>query len=83
MSEQKVEMSKLNMRMPRYYKGYDVDVILTKIKKQEQLTDNEENIYWEMQDIYYPAEEIPKKFPANARVNYHDPSILDGLRDRK
>lgn len=69
MSEEKMEMSRLDPRMPKSYKGYDVDNIIGKIDKQIQLTKEEEDILSELHSIYYPIKKAERPFPANAKVN--------------
>ena len=51
-----VEMSKLDKYLPRYYKGYDIDILLTKINHQQTLTSNEREIINEVMNIYYDHE---------------------------
>lgn len=46
------EMSTLDRHLPRYYKGFDVDILLQKMNDDE-LTEEEGHIIDEVQDIYY------------------------------
>lgn len=47
------EMSTVDDRLPKYYKGYDMDVLITKLDNNEFLTEEEEDIICEAQHIYY------------------------------
>lgn len=63
-NEKKIEMSKIDNVLPRYYKGYDIDELLTKAKDPETgktynsplLTEQEWAILNEVDDIYYTKE---------------------------
>lgn len=65
MEEEKiVEMSTLNDMIPRYHKGYDMDILIGKMQDQEPLTKEEKDILKEAYSIY-PAkqfEENRKRF---------------------
>lgn len=52
MEEAIEEMSTLDRHLPRYYKGFDVDILLQKMNDDE-LTEEEGHIIDEVQDIYY------------------------------
>lgn len=47
------EMSTVDDRFPRHYKGYDMDILITKLDNDEPLTEEEEDIVCEVQHIYY------------------------------
>lgn len=51
-----MEKSKLDAYLPRYFKGYDVDMLLHKIKNHQILTSEEEEIINEVIDIYHDME---------------------------
>lgn len=53
MEEAIEEMSTLDKHLPRYYKGFDIDIIIKKVFDGQQLTQEEEDIITEVQDIYY------------------------------
>lgn len=52
MEEAIEEMSTLDRHLPRYYKGFDADILLQKMNDDE-LTEEEGHIIDEVQDIYY------------------------------
>lgn len=45
-------MSALDELIPRYYKGFDMNIIKRKIYNDESLTDEEERVYCEALDIF-------------------------------
>lgn len=51
-NEVELEMSTLDIYLPKYYKGFDMDVLLQKMNDDE-LTEEEGRIIDEAQDIYY------------------------------
>lgn len=51
-----IEMSKMDPMLPRYYKNFDIDNILAKMKNDEQITEEEQSVYVEVWDIYYKKE---------------------------
>lgn len=48
-----IEMSTIDIHLPRYYKGFDVDILLRKMNNKEPLTRAEIDAIDEAQDIYY------------------------------
>lgn len=48
-----VEMSSVDIHLPKYYKGYNMDFLLQKLNNNETLTETEHSIIIEAQDIYY------------------------------
>lgn len=50
------EMSKLDPILPRYYEGYDIDVLISKMNDGRQLTEEESLAYIHASDIYYEKE---------------------------
>lgn len=83
MSEEKMEMSKLDPRMPKYYKGYDVDEILNKLDTGANLTADEKSIFSELQTSCHPMKEIKRPFPANMKVNLYGPDVAFIKQDDK
>lgn len=57
------EMSTVSKYLPRYYKGFDMDVLMAKMWDRKPLTREEENAIDEAQDIYRKkhSEEVEKK----------------------
>lgn len=53
MEENTSEICALDRRLPRYYKGHDMDILLQKMINRKPLTPEEENIIDEAQNIYY------------------------------
>lgn len=53
MNNDKTEMSTLDDLLPRYYKGYDMDILLHKLYNDQTLTKEESSILNEAQNIYY------------------------------
>lgn len=47
------EMSTVDEWLPRYYKGYDMDILITKMRNMEELTDEEDDVICEAQNIYH------------------------------
>lgn len=90
MSKENMEMSKLDKKLPKHYKGYDLDIILEKMDNNETLTENENVVIWEAMKLFYDkdrkrhqkeVEEIIKKnkaagIIAGARTHC---SSLEGL----
>lgn len=64
MEADKTEMSTLDILIPRYYKGYDMDDLLQKMYNRKSLTKEEEDIIDEVQDVYHKkySEETQKKW---------------------
>lgn len=52
-NETNMEMSTLDDVLPKYYKGYDIDILLDKLDRQQPLTKEEGLIFDEVHDIYY------------------------------
>lgn len=55
-NKENIEMAKLDKYLPKYYKGYDIDILLGKIDHQQTLTPKESKIINEVMDIYYEKE---------------------------
>lgn len=53
MYDSKTEMSTIDDLIPRYYKGYDMDLLLHKLYNEQPITEEEKHIVDEAQDIYY------------------------------
>ncbi len=51
----KVEICAYDKLLPRYYKGYDMNVVVGKMERREQLSEEEESIILEAQNVYYEA----------------------------
>lgn len=47
------EMSTLDELIPRYYKGYDMDDLIGRMRNQKHLTEEEWKVIGEAQDIYH------------------------------
>lgn len=71
MRENKIEMCVLDRRLPRYYKGYDMNILIQKMVDEKPLTPEEENIIDEAQDIYYKN---PLKKVRNNGINIRKPT---------
>lgn len=65
--EENMEMSTLDKYLPRYYKGYDVDVLLDKIDHRKPLTPEEGVVFDEVMDVYYKKEFERREKMANQR----------------
>lgn len=50
------EMSKLDPILPRYYNGYDIDVLMRKMNDNQPLTKEEAAAYDQASDTYYKRE---------------------------
>lgn len=50
--ENEMEMSTLDIHLPRYYKGFDMDILIQKMNNDE-LTEEEGHVIDEAQAIYY------------------------------
>lgn len=85
--EPKMQMSALNPVLPRYYNGYDIDVLLRKIKNKESLTKDEEAVFDEAWKIYYEKyhEEGRKKWDAwkTAHPGEYTKYINIGRKDKR
>lgn len=85
MGENKIEMCVLDRRLPRYYKGYDMNILIQKMVDEKPLTPEEENIIDEAQDIYYKKsfEESQKQWDEYKKthpgiyIKYTDPQRTD------
>lgn len=53
MSDNKIEMSVLDPHLPKHYKGFDIDVLIQKIRDNMPITNEEEHTFNEVWDIYY------------------------------
>lgn len=53
MYDGKTEMSAIDDLIPRYYKGYDMDLLLHRLYNEQLITEEEKRIIYEAQDIYY------------------------------
>lgn len=53
MKENRMETSKLDELLPRYYKGFDMDILIQKMYIKEPLTEEESQAIDEAQKIYY------------------------------
>lgn len=53
MDKNKMEMSTLYDHLPRYYKGFDIDVLMGRLMNREPLTEEERSVVSEVQKIYY------------------------------
>ncbi len=51
-----MEMSTIVSYYPRFYKGYDVDELITKMRNQKSLTQEEDNVLLEVQEKYTEIE---------------------------
>lgn len=62
--ENNIEMSTLDTRLPKHYKGFDIDVLIQKTHDDEVLTKEEDHAYCEAFDIFYRKhlEENQKKW---------------------
>lgn len=60
----KIEMSTVDPHLPKYYKGFDIDILTQKLLDKRPLTDEEKNVLGEAQEIYYKKyfEESRKKW---------------------
>lgn len=69
MEEIKMEMSTLNDCLPRYYKGFDMDGLIKKMRNNEPLTEKERYAINEAQEIYFEKrfEENQKRWDAWAK----------------
>lgn len=61
-----MKMSTIDIRLPKYYKGFDIDVLLQKLSNDEELANEEELILLEAQHIYY------KKFSDENKQKWDD-----------
>lgn len=50
------KMSELDPVMPRYYDGYDIDILIRKMNDNQPLTKEEAAAYDQASDIYYKKE---------------------------
>lgn len=62
MGENKTEMSVLDPFIPKYYKGYDMDILLQRLFDEKQIIKEEEQALSEAQNIYHE-----KKFEENRK----------------
>lgn len=69
--EDKIEMSTLNSILPRYYNGYDIDVLLTKITNGTPLTKNEEVVFNKVWKIYHEKHFEENRKRAEAWMKAH------------
>lgn len=53
MGENKTEMSVLDPFIPKYYKGYDMDILLQRLFDEKQIIKEEEQALSEAQNIYH------------------------------
>lgn len=62
--EENMEMSSLDSLIPRYYKGFDMNILLQKLLDKNSLTEEEIKIIGEAQNIYYKrySEKTQKKW---------------------
>lgn len=58
-----MEMSTLNDCLPRYYKGFDMDILIKKMRNNEPLTEEEGHIIDEAQKNYFE-----KRFAENDKI---------------
>lgn len=85
MEENTVEMCALDRRLPRYYKGHDMDMLLQKMINRKPLTSEEENIINEAQNIYYKQQfeesqahwDEYKRTHPGMYIKYTDPQRTD------
>lgn len=82
-----IKMSTLDHLMPKYYKGYDMDILIRKIFNKEPVTEEEKKIVGEAQNIYYEkhfkenrrkAEEWMKAHPGEYTKSVHPQKLTDG-----
>ena len=79
------EICALDRRLPRYYKGYDMDILLQKMINRKPLTPKEENIIDEAQNIYYKQQfeesqthwDEYKRTHPGMYIKYTDPQRTD------
>ena len=50
--ENSIEMSAVDNIIPRYYKGFDMDIIMKKVLENKLITEEEKNALGEAQNIY-------------------------------
>lgn len=78
-----MEMSTLDPILPRYYKGYDMDIIITKTDNNEPVTEEEDLAYVEAWEIYYGAEFKRRDEKVKRMMGPYKGSYLPGTRINK
>ncbi len=78
MSEEKIEMSTVDEHIPRYYKGYDMNILLTKALNNEPVSKDEETILLEAHKIYYKIYHEKNRKRAEEIMKQHEGELFVG-----
>lgn len=62
----KIEMSTIDVTLPRYYKGFDIDILIQNLFNKKPLTEKEKSALDEAMHIYHTKhdEEVGKEIEA-------------------